>query len=91
MDLHELEPAAEWRAADVADPETWTVRLTEDDLAELDAALAFATTRSRNPLEIGRDDFPLPTLSAKLDAAVGALVDGRGFARIATLDTDRYS
>jgi len=38
MELHELEPAAEWRAADVADPESWTLRLTESDRAELDAA-----------------------------------------------------
>jgi len=38
MDLHVLEPAAEWRAADVADPATWTVKLTPDDHAELDAA-----------------------------------------------------
>ena len=38
-ELHELEPAAEWRAADIADPEAWTLRLDEADQAELDAAL----------------------------------------------------
>jgi alpha-ketoglutarate-dependent taurine dioxygenase len=91
MDLHVLEPAAEWRAADVADPETWSVRLTDDDHAELDAALAQATAHSRDPLGITRADFPLPTLEAKLAEAVGTLIDGRGFVRIATLDTDRYS
>jgi TfdA family taurine catabolism dioxygenase TauD len=88
--LHLLEPAAEWRAADVADPETWTVRLTAADHAQLDAALATAKAKSTDPLDIEREDFPLGDLSAKLDGVVDELLDGRGFVRIATLDTDRY-
>jgi hypothetical protein len=91
MDLQELEPAAEWRAADVADPETWTVRLTNDDHAELDAALRVATTHTRDPLEITRSDFPLDGLAAKLDDVVSTLLDGRGFVRISALDVERYS
>jgi len=88
--LHPLEAAAEWRAADVADPESWTMRLTAADHAQLDAALAAAKTRSTDPLDIGREDFPLGELSAKLDGVVDELLDGRGFVRIATLDTQRY-
>jgi hypothetical protein len=91
IELHELEPAAEWRAADVAEPEAWTVRLTEEDQAELDAALATAKAKSTDPLELGRDDFPLDGLAAKLAGVVDVLLDGRGFARIATLDADRYA
>jgi len=87
--LHPLEAAAEWRAADVADPESWTMRLTAADHAQLDAALAAAKTRSTDPLDIGREDFPLGELSAKLDGVVDELLDGRGFVRIATLDTLR--
>ena len=49
-ELHELEPAAEWRAADVADPEAWTLQLDDDDHAELDAALATAKAKSSDPL-----------------------------------------
>jgi hypothetical protein len=89
-ELRTLESAAEWRAADVAEPEAWTLRLTASDHAELDAALATATAKSTDPLEIGREDFPLQDLAAKLDDAVGILLDGRGFVRIAALDTDRY-
>ena len=85
-ELHELEPVAEWRAADVADPEEWTLRLDADDQAELDAALARAKRKSTDPLELGRDDFPLDGLAAKLDGVVDVLLNGRGFARIATLD-----
>jgi hypothetical protein len=91
MELHELEPAAEWRAADVADPESWTLRLTESDRAELDAALRTAKAKSTDPLDIGRDDFPLEGLVPKLDDAVDVMLNGRGFVRIATLDVDTYS
>jgi hypothetical protein len=88
--LHELEPAAEWRAADVADTEAWTLRLDATDHAELDAALAHAKAKSTDPLEIGRADFPLEGLVPKLDGMVDVLLNGRGFARIATLDVDRH-
>jgi TfdA family taurine catabolism dioxygenase TauD len=89
-ELHVLEPAAEWRAADVADSESWTLRLSEDDHRELDAALAAAKAKSSDPLEIGRDDFPLEALAPKLADAVSVLLDGRGFVRIAALDAARY-
>lgn len=90
MDLHELEPAAEWRAADVADPATWTVTLTADDHTELDAALAHAKAVSTDPLDLGVEHFPLDGLAAKLDAAVEELIDGRGFVRLSALDAERY-
>ena len=88
--LQVLEPAAEWRAADVADPESWTLRLRADDHDELAHALAVAKKKSNDPLEIGRDDFPLDGLAAKLAGAVDVLLDGRGFVRIAALDAERY-
>jgi hypothetical protein len=91
MELHELEPLAEWRAADVADPEAWTLRLTESDRAELDAALVVAKAKSSDPLEITRDDFPLDALAPKLDGVIEVLLGGRGFMRIATLDVDTYA
>jgi Taurine catabolism dioxygenase TauD, TfdA family len=89
-ELHELEPAAEWRAADVADPEAWTVRLSASDHDELDAALATAKAKSTDPLELTREDFPLDGLAVTLAGVVRVLLDGRGFARIAALDTARY-
>jgi hypothetical protein len=90
MDLHVLEPAAEWRAADVADPATWTVTLTDGDHAELAAALAHARAVSDDPLALGREHFPLDGLAAKVDAVAAELTDGRGFVRISGLDVDRY-
>ncbi|HXW35413.1 MAG TPA: TauD/TfdA family dioxygenase [Acidimicrobiales bacterium] len=89
--LRELEPGAEWRAHDVADPETWTLRLTASDHAELDEALKTAKSKSQDPLEITRDDFPLDGLEDKLGAVVTDLVDARGFIRISALRVDDYS
>ena len=74
----------------MADPQAWTLRLSPEDQAELDAALATAKAKSADPLELGHDDFPLDGLAAKLEGVVDVLLNGRGFARIATLDTERY-
>jgi hypothetical protein len=89
--VHELEPAAEWRADQVADPEQWTLRLDEHDHAELDTALRTARAAGDDPLAIRREDFPLDALGAKLSDAVDTLLDGRGFVRISALDVERYS
>jgi hypothetical protein len=91
MELTELEPAAEWRAVDVADPEVWTLRLDDADTTELDRALRTAKAKSSDPLDIGPADFPLDALSAKLEAVVDSLMNGRGFMRISSLDVERYS
>ena len=84
-----LETHAEWRAADVADPARWTLRLDDAELAELDSALAHARSVSDDLLDIGVDDFPLPSLHERLVGFARELVDGRGFGRIGTLDVDR--
>jgi Taurine catabolism dioxygenase TauD, TfdA family len=91
MELHQLEPAAEWRAADVADPEAWTLRLTAADRGALDQALQTAKAKSTDPLELTKEDFPLGPLAAKLDAVVDVLLNGRGFMRISALDAGAYT
>jgi hypothetical protein len=88
--MQPLETQINWHAEDVADPATWTVALTADDHRELDAALAHAKSVSHDLLEIGREDFPLDRLAHKLAAIEAELIDGRGFVRIARLDTGRY-
>ncbi len=86
-----LETHAEWRAGDVADPGLWTEHFTPPELAELDAALRHVTARTRDPLEIGRDDFPLPSLAVRLEKIEQELIDGRGFALLRGLPRERYS
>ena len=86
-----LETHVNWRSGDVQDESAWTCRLTPSDHAELDHALKVAEAKSNDLLEIGRDDFPLDGLIPKLAAVERELIDGRGFVRIAALDTERYS
>ncbi|MCW1384416.1 TauD/TfdA family dioxygenase [Novosphingobium sp. KCTC 2891] len=90
MQPQPLDTHVNWRAADVADPEAWTVRLTQQDHDELDAALRHARRKSRNLMEIGRDDFPLEGLARKIGGIERELIAGRGFVRISALDTTRY-
>ncbi|MEP6968550.1 MAG: TauD/TfdA family dioxygenase [Pseudomonadota bacterium] len=91
MRLQVLELQCEWRAEDVADPAAWTEMLTAAEIAEIDTALAHARARSPDLLDVGKADFPLPTLSARLGAIERELIDGRGFVVIRGLPRDRYS
>jgi alpha-ketoglutarate-dependent taurine dioxygenase len=88
--LEALETGAEWRARDIADRSLWTYRLTDDDIAELEAALAHAKARCADVLDVGRDDFPLPTLGARIRGFEDELIDGRGFQLISGLPVERY-
>lgn len=89
--LEPLELHAEWRAGDIADRARWTYRLTDDDVAELEAALAHARARCADVLDITRELFPLPTLADKIRRFEDELIDGRGFQLIAGLPVERYA
>ncbi|MEX0838340.1 MAG: TauD/TfdA family dioxygenase [Parvibaculum sp.] len=91
MTVHVLEPACDWRAADVADETRWTLELSPADIAELEAALACAKARAADLLDVTRDDFPLPSLAPRLVEIEAQLIDGCGFARIRGLPVERYS
>jgi hypothetical protein len=92
--IHEpriLEPQCEWTSDDVADESLWTETLDDRELAELDAALRHALALSEDVLEIGRDDFPLPTLHERLIGIQSELIEGRGFVRLRGVVRERYS
>jgi hypothetical protein len=91
MTPRHLEAHVDWRAHDVADPASWTVELDATDLRELDAALAAAKRVSDDLMAIGRDEFPLDGLAAKLALVERELIDGRGFVRLSALPADRFS
>ena len=85
-----LETACEWRAADVADPSTWTQTLGPAEIAELEAAIAKARAKSEDMLDISKADFPLPSLGARLADIERDLMDGRGFVLLRGLPRDRW-
>jgi len=86
-----LEPQCAWRAEDVADENAWTWRLSPAEIEELEAAVEHAFAKSDDFLDIGKDDFPLPTLAARLKEIERELIDGRGFVRLRGLPRDRWS
>jgi hypothetical protein len=86
-----LETGCEWRAEDVSNPADWTEVLTAADIAEIDRAMAVARSRSSDLLAIGKDDFPLPELGAKIKRIEKELMQGRGFVLIRGLPRERYT
>jgi TfdA family taurine catabolism dioxygenase TauD len=71
---------AVWTGADMRGREDeWTYRLSSAEVAELEAALRGVQARGLALEEIGRDDFPLPTLTATLARLRDEVLHGRGF------------
>ena len=91
MELQPLEQACEWRADDVADPADWTETLSDAEIGELAAAIDHARAVSEDFLDIGKADFPLPTLGPRLKAIERELIDGRGFVLIRGLPRAEWS
>ncbi len=84
-----LETNCQWTAADVADPAAWTYQLSEDDIDEVESALAIARAECRDVLDVRRDNFPLPGLAVVLGHITEELINGRGFQRISGLPVER--
>ena len=76
---------------DVADPTQWTEVLSDAEISEIDAAIAFARAQSSDFLDIGKERFPLPTLAARLKRIEHDLIEGRGFVLIRGLPRERYT
>jgi hypothetical protein len=87
-DLVPLEEACEWRSDELADG--YVFHLTDDHLAELDAALATAEAQTDDVLDITRDHFPLPTLGPELTRITDDLINGRGVVLIRGIPVEKY-
>jgi len=85
-----LETDAEWHQHQVADPDVYTERLDARELEELDLALRTARSTSEDLLDIGKHEFPLPRLAARLEHIERELIDGRGFVVIRGIPRERY-
>ena len=86
-----LEQACEWRSGDVADDSSWICVLDQKELDEIDAALGHALGRSGDVLNIGSDDFPIPTVLHRLREIENNLINGRGFALLRGIPREKYS
>ena len=70
---------ASWKAADLANNPCWGIQLTNDELAELDAALQYSKNAptpieweedgvSRIPLNVSPKNFPLDKMAKRVEA-----------------------
>jgi hypothetical protein len=82
-------PAA-WRGANLAGRDDWIVTLTAADVAEIERALAAVNARNVAMGAMRREDFPLPTLAARVAAWARELTDGRGFLVVRGLPVERW-
>jgi hypothetical protein len=79
---------AVWRAADVADPATWTIELTDDQRHELASVARSARASGRTPATLTIEDAPLPRLADVVRRVVEVLARGVGFVLLRRFPVD---
>ncbi len=73
-----IEAPCAWKGADMQQKTDWLRPFQASELAEIDAALESVKRRGLELFDIGREDFPLPTLSRELAKISQELESGRG-------------
>ena len=79
-----------WRGPDIQNDTSWLMPLTDDDVAEIDAALRHVQSRGLE-IPFAAAQFPLPKLAAKLDEIPDRLENGLGVVLIRGLPRGRYT
>jgi hypothetical protein len=90
-DIRPIAGANVWYGKDMARSPRWQRRLSPDQLAELDAALAAARARGLGWEEMTAADFWPPGFAPLIEDMRGELEDGSGLLLLRGLDPDRYS
>jgi hypothetical protein len=80
--------ASVWYGAEIAASDDWTRTFTLAGIAEIEAAVE--ASRALPIPEIGKADFPLPTLGAVFDDLRRELIDGRGFVHLRGLPVESW-
>jgi hypothetical protein len=86
-----IEGPSAWRGEDLARSQDWMYRLSPDDLAELEGAVAHVRRRGLDIIAVTRADFPLPRLGKVLDDVHRELLHGRGFVLLRGVPVERYA
>lgn len=85
-----IDSPAAWRSNELSDAD-WQYRLSNSEVDELKAAVA-AAQRSGKPLAaLTAQDFPLPTLAARIDGWRREIRHGRGFVLVRGLPVPDWS
>ena len=87
--LEPLETHCEWTTDELGD--RYVRHWSDDELAELEAAVGHAASSCDDVLEVGLDEFPLPTLAPRLAACADELINGRGVVLFRGWPVDRFT
>lgn len=90
----EISDASAWHGRDLRERRDWIERLSENEIAEVESAtrnLSESANGSFDLTTISRDDFPLPTLGARLHQLLDEVLNRRGFVLIRTLPVERWT
>jgi Taurine catabolism dioxygenase TauD, TfdA family len=90
----EISDRSAWYGSDLIGHSDWIERLSETEIAEVENAsrkLSESANSSIDLTSITRDDFPLPTLGARLRQLLDDVLNGRGFLLIRTLPIKRWT
>ncbi len=90
MITDEITGLGAWTGPDLQDDDSWKLYLDPNDIAEIDAALA-AAQEAGVAVPFTANDFPLPTLTQKIDEIVDRVSNGKGICLVKGLPRDRYS
>lgn len=82
--------ASAWRGADLKDGGDWMTVLTDENIADMEAALRSVRAMGLDMTSVQRCDFPLPSLAPRLRRIADALEHGCGFALLRGLPVDRW-
>ncbi|KAJ7778639.1 hypothetical protein DFH07DRAFT_901329 [Mycena maculata] len=80
-----------WEGKDWTDESQWVYNLTDEHLQEIDRALVHFESLDKPLGFIGRNTFPLPTLSPELRKLAEVLYSGRGFFVLREIPVEKYS
>jgi hypothetical protein len=86
-----IEAPSCWRGPEWDEAGDWIYRLSPSELAELAAAVRHVNDRGLDILEIGREDFSLPTFGAALAGIKADVLSGRGFSLLRGLPVTDWS
>ncbi len=90
MITDEITGPGAWTGPKLQNDDSWKLYLDPDDIAEIDAALA-AAQEAGVAVPFTANDFPLPTLTQKIDEIVDRVSNGKGICLVKGLPRDRYS
>jgi len=84
--------AAAWYGPEMAGRTDWQMPLSPAEIAEVETATRALASREADIAAITPNEFPLPTLGARLKARVeGEVLNGRGFLLLRGLPVERWS